>query len=95
MQHYRLGEVLLERNLGLLVTSQLTRSQVAQEVQWHLACISNRVANQDQSSDCHPYSTLLRPHLEYCVPHFKKDTGVLKCIQRRAARVMEGLERVL
>ena len=104
---YRLGyeglrAALMRSTLGVLVGEKLDMSQqcalTAQKANCVLGCFKRSVASRSREGILSLYSTLLRPHLESRIqlwsPQHRKDVDLLEQDQRRATKIIRGMEHL-
>ena len=105
---YRLSGEQLEnspekKDLGVSIDERFNMSWLSvladQKANHILDCINRNIISRSREVILPLYSALVRLHLEYCVlfwdPQHKKDMELLEQVQRRATKVIRGLEHLL
>ncbi|KFU84010.1 hypothetical protein M959_09492, partial [Chaetura pelagica] len=91
-----------EKDLEVVVDEKLDMScqceLAAQRANHILGCIKRSMTSRAGEAILPLCSALVRPHLEYCIqlwnPQYRKGIDLLETIQRRATKMIKGLEHL-
>ena len=97
---HRLEVVSDERDLGVHLSNDLKVDKqclkAAKKGNQILGMIRRTFTCKDKAIILKLYKSLVRPHLDYCVqawrPHYQKDINTLEAVQKRATRMVTGLQ---
>ena len=97
---YRLKEEFIERSPGgWWIKNWTAVCACSSKANSILGCIKRAVASRAREVTVPLCSALMRLHLEYCIQvqgsQDKKDMELLEWVQRRATRIIRGLENLL
>ena len=85
-----------QRDLGVIISNDLKYAdqcdQAYKKANRMLGLISRTISHKSKYTILPLYTSLVRPHLEYCVqhwsPHLVKDINKLEAVQRRATKLI-------
>ena len=92
----------IEKDLGVMISDDLKCTShidyVVLKANRLLGMLHRSIQSKVKSIILPLYTSLVRPHLEYCVqawsPHYRKDIDKLEKVQRRAVRMIMDLRGI-
>ena len=102
MNGQQLSAVNKEKDLGIIISSDLKPSQhcseVAKTANKLVGFIGRAFENKSEKVILKLYNSLVRPHLEYCVqfwsPYYRKDIEKLERVQRKITKMIPRLRNI-
>ena len=101
MNNQKLDVVNEEKDLGVLITDYLKSSSQCRQAYGKasrvLGIISRTISYKTPTVLLKLYKTLVRPHLEYCIPvwspYYSRDKVLLEQVQHRFTQMLPGLKQ--